>query len=154
MMGLTTPQSSFQATDLQRKSREVLDAARTAQGALIRDKDGTNLLVLPAGRVSITEYLLAGQTAALRILRLTSEEPAADPLLYGDLGWLAGLPVDMQREFAWEYVQALQAIPSTGIDPVEDLIYDWQQTARIWGDEQLRAELTSPLDGPMENAAL
>lgn len=153
-MSTATPQSSFQATDLQRKSREVLDAARTPEGALIRDKDGTNLLVVPAVRVSVTEYVLAGQTAALRVLRLVSEEPAPDPLLYGNLGWLTVLPPDMQRTFAWEYVRALQAVPSTGIGPVDDLLYDWQQTARAWSDEQLRAELTAPIDEPAADAAL
>ena len=64
------PDTTFQATDLARRSREVLSAARTVGGAIIRDKDGESLLVEPAARSRRARYELAGMRNAFRVLRL------------------------------------------------------------------------------------
>ena len=154
-MAAIAPESSFQATDLQRRAREVLDAARRPEGALIRDKDGTNFQVMLAGRAGNDSYALAGLTDVLRVLRLTRlPEAERDATLYGELGWLAALPLDAQTDFAWAYARAIQAIPATGVGPVEDLLYDWVQTARTWSDAALRESLTWPLDAPLDAVEL
>jgi hypothetical protein len=154
-MTAVMPESSFQATDLQRNARDVLNAARTPEGALIRDKDGTNFLVSLAGRTSRDGYALEGLTNVLRILRLTSLDDAQrDPVLYGELAWVAALPVDAQVEFAWAYASAIQSIASMGVGPVEDLIYDWQQTARIQRDEKLHRSLTEAITSPLHHVEL
>jgi hypothetical protein len=143
------PDTTFQATDLARRSREVLVAARTSTGAIIRDKDGESLLVEPAGRSGRVRYELAGMRNAVRVLRLL-DMPAdtRDPVLYGELAWVAGLDEDDQRLFAWEFVRALEAIDATGPEPVEQLLYEWRQTARAWADDELRGELSTPLSEP------
>lgn len=154
-MTAVMPESSFQATDLQRNARDVLNAARTPEGALIRDKDGTNFLVSLAGRASRDGYALEGLTNVLRILRLTSlDEAQRDPVLYGELAWVSALPVDAQVEFAWAYANAIQSIASTGLGPVEDLIYDWQQTARVHGDTKLHGSLTNTIKTPLHHVEL
>ena len=154
-MTAVMPESSFQATDLQRNARDVLNAARTPEGALIRDKDGTNFLVSLAGRASRDGYALEGLTNVLRLLRLTSLDDAQrDPVLYGALAWAAALPVDAQVEFAWAYANAIQSIASTGLGPVEDLIYDWQQTARVHGDTKLHGSLTNTIKTPLHHVEL
>ena len=155
MPATLAPGTSFQATDLQRHSRDVLDAARTPEGALVRDKDGTNYWVIPAGRVSQDAFIKDALLEVLRILSLVRLADAdRDPALYGDLGWVAVLPVEAQSDFAWAYARAVQAVPSTGLAVVEDLVYDWQQTARAWADHRLVDELTSPIDEPLDDVAL
>lgn len=155
-MGKTiAPRASFQSTDLQRHARDVLAAARTPEGALIRDKDGTNFWVVPADQVSqdaFTKDALFGVLRLLSLVRLADE--CRNPALYGDMGWVASLPVDAQVEFAWAYARAVQGIPSTGVGPVEDLIYDWQQTARAWSDGALVEELTAPVPEPLHDVGL
>lgn len=144
------PDTTFQATDLARRSRDVLVAARTSTGAIIRDKDGESLLVEPAGRSGRVRYELAGMRNAVRVLRLL-DMPAdtRDPVLYGELAWVAGLDEGDQRLFAWEFVRALEAIDATGPEPVEQLLYEWRQTARAWADDELRGELLAPLSEPL-----
>lgn len=149
------PRVSFQSTDLQRRARDILDAARTPEGALIRDKDGTNFFLIEAARLTQDHATAQGLSDVLRLLRLVGlADNDRDPALYGEFGWLTSLPVDAQREFAWAYAHAVQSIPATGLSPVEQLIYDWQQTARAWSDPSLRAALTSTLTAPLADVTL
>lgn len=149
------PETSFQVSDLQRNAREVLDAARTSEGALIRDKDGVNLKVMLASRASRESYVLEGLSDVLRLFRLI-DLPAEirDPFLYGDLIWVSNLQIDAQREFAWNYARTLQAVPANGTEQVEELLYDWQQTARIHADADLHSELVGDLDEPLFDVEL
>lgn len=144
------PDVTFQSTDLARRSRDVLVAARSISGALIRDKDGESLLLEPAGRAARRGYELEGLRRAVRllgVLHLPAEQ--RDPVLFGDFAWVAVLPETDQAQFIWAYVQAITAVSGTGPDAVEQLVYEWQQTARAWADEYLRAELTEPLAAPL-----
>ena len=147
------PSTSFQATDLTRNAREVLDAARTPAGALIRDKDGTNFRVVLAGRASRESFALHGLGDVVRILRLAGLA-TRDPALYGDLAWIAPLPAEAQMEFAWAYAHTLQSIPSAGLEPVEALMYEWQQTARAWADQALREDLLGEVPTPLHDVEL
>jgi hypothetical protein len=149
------PDMTFQATDLARRSRDVLSAARTVGGAIIRDKDGESLLVEPAARSGRARYELAGMRNAFRVLRLLAMPfEHRDPVLYGELAWLAVLPGADQESFVWEYVRMLEAMGATGPEPVEQLIYEWRQTARAWADEDLRGELLSPQPNPSSHVEL
>ena len=149
------PDTTFQATDLARRSRDVLSAARTVGGAIIRDKDGESLLVEPAARSGRARYELAGMRNAFRVLRLLSmPAEARDPVLYGELAWLAALSETAQEQFVWEYVRMLEAMDATGPEPVEQLTYEWRQTARAWADEDLRGELIAPLAAPLAHIEL
>ncbi len=149
------PDTTFQATDLARRSRDVLSAARTSTGAIIRDKDGESLLVEPAARSGRVRYELAGMRNAVRLLRLLDlPEGLRDPVLYGEFAWAAALPEDDQKQFAWEFVRTLESIEATGPEPIEQLLYEWRQTARAWVDEDLRGELTEPAVGPLTDIEL
>lgn len=149
------PDRTFQATDLSRRHREVLDAARGPGGAVIRDKDGVSFLVAPAAEISLEHYVLAGMRDAVRVLGLLDRQvDVRDAVHYGGLGWLALLPEADQREFVWDYLRALAAASATGVDPVEQLLYEWRQTARAWSDADLRAELTNDLDEPVADVVL
>lgn len=152
---MLVPDVTFQSTDLARRARDVLVAARTSSGAVIRDKDGESLLLEPARRAARRGYELEGLRRAVRllgVLRLPAEQ--RDPVLFGEFAWAALLPEADQAQFVWEYVRALEAVSSTGSDTVEQLVYEWQQTARVWADEDLRSELTAPLDAPLHDVDL
>ena len=155
-MTTVAPDTTFQATDLARRARDVMSAARLPGGALIRDKDGTSFLLAPAGTVSREHYVLAGMKDAVRVLRLVAmpRSPDRDPVLYGDFAWLAELPDDAQCDFAWEYVRLLEAVPGRGTEPVEQMLYEWQQTARAYADEELRGELIGNLGAPLTDVEL
>lgn len=149
------PDTTFQATDLARRSRDVLSAARSVTGAIIRDKDGESLLVEPAGRSGRVRYELAGMRNALRVLRLLDmPEHSRDPVLYGELAWIAVLPENDQKLFAWEFVRALESLDATGPEPIEQVLYEWRQTARAWADEDLRGELNEPITAPLTDIEL
>ena len=153
MAATLEPATSFQATDLARNAREVLDAARKPQGALIRDKDGTNFRVVLAGRASQDSYIADALSDALRLLRLATLN-TPDPALYGDLAWMSPLPGEAQLEFAWAYAHAIQSVPSTGVEPVEALVYEWHQTARAWADPSLRDDLLTEVPTPLDDIEL
>lgn len=146
---------TFQPTDLVRRPRDVLSAARTATGALIRDKDGESLLVAPAIRSFLAQYELAAMRNSLRLLRLIAmPELVRDPVLYGEFAWLAVLPASDQEQFVWELVRAIEAVEATGAEPVEQLLYEWRQTARAWADEDVRGDLLAPLVEPLAHVEL
>lgn len=146
---------TFQATDLARRHREVMDAARRPEGVAIRDKDGVTFVIVPAAGVRQDRYVLAGLTDAIRVMALLRSDPAdADPLLYGSLAWLAALPRQAQEEFVWEYLRALQAVAGTGTEAVDEVLYEWQQTARAWSDERLRGELRRDVPVPLADVEL
>jgi hypothetical protein len=145
----------YQSTDLARRAREVMEAAHQPGGALIRDKDGTSFLLAPARASTIGRYLLDGLRSAVRVffaLQMPVED--RDSLYYGSLAWLAILPDDDQREFVGQYVRALEDVEVTGLHFVEQLVYEWQQTARVWADEALRSELTADLPSPLHDVEL
>jgi hypothetical protein len=148
------PATLYQSTDLARRHREVVETARHPGGAVIREKDGEALLLTLAAPVLRDRYVLNGFRSAIQVLHLLGTSVHREGLLYGQLAWLALLPEADQTTFIWEYVGALQAAEGTGTEPVEQLLHEWQQTARAWADEELRAELSTDLDEPLPDVEL
>ena len=142
-MTVVSPQA-FEASDMALRWSEAVQVVRTAGAAVIVDTDGSLFEMTAVGAASRSKYALKGLQDALRILRLAElPESVRDPAIYGEFAWLAVLPVASQTEFAWSYVEAIEGIPDVGVEPVEELLYDWQQTARAYGEPLLRARLTS-----------
>ena len=146
---------AYQATDLARKHREVIDAARHG-GALIRDKDGTALVMAPAEVVdradAIAQLALDLVRAAQAIM---DDQHERTPGAYGGLGWLSVLPVDSQRRFFEEMSDALMVAASgTSLRPVELLLGDWRATAEAWADPDTRKRLLAPEEAPLHDVGL
>jgi hypothetical protein len=134
------PVIAFQATDLARNHRQVLDAARRGS-ALIRDKDGLALVITRAEELG-RERDVAGLAldlvrAALAIFR--GEGSAAS---FGNLGWVSVLPVEAQRQFFAEMSDALLVTASgLSMHGVEQVLGDWKATAETWADPDAREQL-------------
>jgi hypothetical protein len=137
----------FQSTDLARRSRTVMDAAGKPGGALVRDKSGRTFLIAAVSEVSRDQYALEHlRSAAVAMLMLSRDKH--DSLSYGTLSWMAPLSDEHKLAFLEEYLATLQSVSATGPGPVEDLLYDWQQTARVLADTELTARLTADIETP------
>jgi len=132
---------AYQATDLARNHREVIDAARRGE-ALIRDKDGTALVLAPAAELGRIREISSIALDLLRAQRAADSSDRGDPTRYGDLAWISVLPEASQRDFAREMTDALLlAASGTSVRPVEVLIGDWRATAEAWADSDTRERL-------------
>ena len=77
-----------------------------------------------------------------------------DSLSYGTLSWMAPLSDDDKLAFLEEFLATLQSVSATGPGPVEDLLYDWQQTARVLADPELTARLTANIETRLRSVDL
>ena len=156
MAAMVAHSELFQATDLQRRSRAVLDAAHRPGGAFIRDRDGEALHIGLAEESDREHYLRCGYQSVAGIAltwTLPTVNPASDAA-FGELAWLTVVPVEQQKLFLQEYISALGKVPGLGTDAVDQLVYEWQQTARAWADESLRDELLADVPEPLHDSEL
>ncbi len=148
-----TPTIAYQATDLARNHRKVLDSARRG-GALVRDKDGLALLMAPLEEIErqrgVTGLALDLVRAALAIIR--GDQSAAS---FGDLGWVSVLPPESQRQFFSEMSDAL-LVASSGLSMrnVDLLLGDWKATAESWADPDVRERLLAGSPEPLPDVEL
>ena len=139
----------YQATDLARNHREVIDAARRGE-AIIRDKDGTALVMGPAAELARVREISALALDLLRAQRAADTPDRPDAARYGNLGWLSVLPEASQRQFAREVSEALLiAASGTSLRPVDVLIGDWRATAEAWADPDTRERLLADEPAPV-----
>ena len=147
--------NAFQATDLQRNHRAVLDAARESS-ALIRDKDGLLLVIRPAEEARRNEYVedvLWSATCVARALQLSPE--LRGPGMYGAFAWISQMPEADQQQFLREVVDQVLVTRNSGSkEKLEYLIGDWKATALTYSDEELVSELSEDLDQPLHDVVL
>ena len=148
-----TPAVAYQATDLARNHRQVLDDARRG-GAVIRDKDGLMLLLAPAEEVErergVANLALDLVRAAWAIMR-----GGSSAVSFGDLGWVSVLPPESQRQFFGEMTDAvLVAASGLSMRNVELLLGDWKATAESWADPDTRERLLAGSPEPLQNVEL
>jgi hypothetical protein len=146
---------AYQATDLARNHRQVVDDAR-AGIAVIRDKDGTTLVMTTA---SVLERAQEIAGAAIALVQVAQElaVPAGQrtTAAYGDFAWLRGLPDDAQRTFVAEMSDQLLIVASGGrLDQLRHLIGDWLATAEAWGDTETRDALVAEERDPLAGVEL
>lgn len=146
---------AYQATDLARNHREVIDAARRGS-ALIRDKDGLALVMAPAEEARRTREI---GDLALDLVRAASVmlpgRAARTAAAYGGMAWLSVLPIESQRRFFREMSTALVVAASgTTLRPVEILLGDWRATAEAWAEPETRERLVADEDAPIHGIEL
>ena len=147
--------TAYQVTDLARNHREVVDKARHG-GALIRDKDGTVLLLAPAADINHEHELTALATAFVRLTQTLASSPVQrSTAAYGDFAWLTAFEEEYQLQFLAELTKpVLVALSGGPLEPALTLIDDWRVTSITYADEELRAELTRPIPKPRRDLEL
>lgn len=147
--------TAYQVTDLVRNHREVVQRAKQG-GALIRDKDGTALLLTLASDAARDDELMRVAADYLRLSTALGQAAGRRTLAaYGGFAWLVALEGEDQQEFLQELGDPLLVALSGGpLRPVTDLIEDWKATAATYADEELRGELSTPLSRPLRRVQL
>jgi hypothetical protein len=136
----------YQASDLNRHGRAILDTARRSE-ARIRDTNGTSLLVLDEGRVQVAMALLQVASNFVTLCEAMNV-PERSPLTYGDWTWLRHVDEDDRHEFKNE-MQHLLALglrerSQAALDTVGQALDAWRATAEALADPQRRGVLLGP----------
>jgi hypothetical protein len=137
----------FQPSDLNRRGRAVLDAARRSR-ARIRDKDGLSLLVLPEERVVRLETFARFSQNLFTLERALVSSSSHDPsnLADFDWAWLRAFDAEDVGEFVTEMRQALLVtMHDDGSDLPESVLQRWRITARSLDDPIRRGILLEPV---------
>lgn len=131
----------FQTSDLAKRRTTVLDAARAGR-ALVRDGDGSGLVMLPESELAVLEGFARWSQSLQRLNVLIAAERDVSVAELGDLAWLRVFDRDDQREFADELHEALIAgLADQDLSPVADIVAAWRLTARQLEDPLRRSVL-------------
>lgn len=131
----------FQASDLARDRTRFLDAARAGR-AVVRDKDGTGLVMLPEAELAVLEGYAAWSQRLNRLSALLETERPLTAAMLGELAWLRVFDAEDLREFVDELHAALIAgLADQSLDDIEQIVRDWRITARQLEDPLRRAVL-------------
>lgn len=148
------PTTTYQVTDFARRYRDVLDEARE-HDVLVRDKDGTTLVVARAEEVSRNRELVSISSDLFRLYRSVATNHSDEVANSGQFAWLSVFPDADRKLFLDEVMQPLLIALSGGpLRPLLDLFEDWKVTADLWADEGLREELTARIDAPLHDISL
>jgi hypothetical protein len=132
----------FQPSDLNRRGRAVLDAARGGI-ARIRDTDGTSLVLLPEERVQALQHIARTAATLVRIEVALEKAPdaLADALATSDWAWARVFDVEDFQEFVRDVRRALlAAVHEEDSHLLDDTLQRWRVTARSL-DDPLRREI-------------
>lgn len=131
----------FQASDLAKERVRVLAAARAGR-AVVRDKDGTGLVMLPESRLAVLEGYAQWSQTLQRLNVLIAAERKVSVAELGDIAWLRVFDKEDQRAFSEELHEALIAgLSDQDLSAVEEIVADWKVTARQLEDPLRRAVL-------------
>lgn len=137
----------YTASDLDRKRREVTDAARMGV-ARIRDTDGMALVLLPAHHYDVLETVSRWHDR-LEVVQRARTKPASErvPSDFGDLTWLRHLDDDDLATFLTEVRAAVSvAYHDDDLTELEQLVRDWRATADELADPARREVLLGGFD--------
>jgi hypothetical protein len=133
----------------------VVDDAR-AGIAVIRDKDGTTLVMTTASLLERAQEIGAAAVALVQVSQALAE-PAdrRTTSAFGDFAWLRPLPEDAQRGFLAEMTDRLLVVASGGrLDQLAELVGDRLATAEAWGNPDTREALLANEPAPMRGVEL
>jgi hypothetical protein len=142
-----TAEVIYTASDLDRKRREVTDAARRGL-ARIRDTDGMGLVLLPAKHYEVL-VAVSRWHDRLDVAERARAKPAEDraPLDFGDLTWLRHLDDADLATFIAEVRAAVSiAYHDDDLTELDQLLRDWRATADELADPARREALLEEFD--------
>jgi hypothetical protein len=142
----------FSPTDL-RKNRRALDEARKQGASRLRDTDGTSLLIIEErhvqelARAKEINSFVAELFSRLHLLDCHLKAGPLSNSLLGDWRWLSPLDGGDWEDFLDEMWEAGdEARSERSLQPVQDALEAWRETARALGDDERMAALTTPFD--------
>ena len=139
---------TFQASDLSRNYRSVLNSARQ-EDTLIRDTDGETLILLSLERAQRDRTMAGLLSDFTRLLRAQIQGDENGVIGSGRFSFASLLSPEMRMELVDELYNALQVAQSGGsLDSVHDIIEDWIVTAQVWSNDELVREVVEVDDVP------
>jgi hypothetical protein len=136
----------FQSSDLARDRTKVLNAARTGR-ALVRDKDGTGLVMLPEAELNVLEGFAKWSQVHQRLSTFVSSKREATVSELGDLAWLRVFDRDDISAFADELHESLIAgLSDQDLSAIDETVEAWRVTARQLEDPLRRSVLLGAKD--------
>lgn len=131
----------FQSSDLAKKRTSVLEAARAGR-ALVRDVDGSGLVMLPEADLAVLEGFASWSQRLQRLGVLVEAERDVSVAELGDLAWLRVFDREDQRAFADELHESLIAgLADRDLSSVDEVVAAWRVTARQLEDPLRRSVL-------------
>lgn len=121
----------YRASDLNRRGREILDAAREG-GARIADKDGVPLLLIPESEIKAAESASADLELAVCAHEILRDLEESRVVTLADFRWVNRLEADERSEFMAELRESL-APAGTHSDyfDLRTLLGEWEVTSRL-----------------------
>lgn len=140
--------TTYQASDLSRNYRAVLNSARH-DDTLIRDTDGETLILLSLDRAQRDRTMAGLLSDFTRLLHAQSQGDLLGIVNSGRFSFASLLPNEMRLELVEELYAALQVAQSGGaLNSLHGAIEDWIVTAQVWANDQLRGEIFT-VDNPL-----
>ena len=132
----------FQVSDLTTNKRtDFVSAARSGR-ALLRDKDGLGLVMLPEAQLALLEELAEWSQALLRLESIIRRGTPPSVVDLGNLAWLRPFDLDDLLEFAAELNEVLLAAYADHDSSVlTRCLTEWRITARQLEDPLRRSVL-------------
>ena len=142
ILGTMSAEVIYTASDLDRKRREVTNAARRGV-ARIRDTDGMGLVLLPARHYEVLDAVSRWHDR-LDVAQQALAKPPGDrvPRDFGDLTWLRHLDDEDLATFIGELRAAVSvAYHDDDLTELDQLVRDWRTTADELADPARRQVL-------------
>lgn len=136
----------FQSSDLARDRTKVLQAARTGR-ALVRDKDGTGLVMLPEAELEVLEGFAKWSQVHQRLSAFLASKREITIGELGDLAWLRVFDREDISIFADELHESLvSGLADQDLAAVDESVRAWRVTARQLEDPLRRSVLLGAKD--------
>lgn len=125
-------QKAFTTSDLSRKRKAVLAAARKGT-ALIRDADGTVIAMRTSEQVAVQDRL-SELNRTLRVVVASLDDPQPSAAVLGDVAWLADWPVPNRARFVRDFAETISLAESIGsTEPADEFLAASRPRARSQG---------------------
>lgn len=136
----------FQASDLAKDRTKFLDAARSGR-ALVRDKDGTGLVMLPESELAVLEGFALWSQVHQRLTTFLATKRETSVTELGELAWLRVFDREDITEFANELHESLIAgLADRDVSTITETVDAWRTTARQLEDPLRRSVLLGTKD--------
>ena len=146
---MTAMAAEVNLSELLNKPRQTLELLDSNRELRLRRRDAEDLVLTTAERSRQDKETV--RTVSALFQEMMREGPMvmamAVQVLPAVFPWVRHLPDEERKEFAAEWLNELKAAASTGNSAaLNGFVAGWRTTAEVYGDPELFAILTKPLD--------